>query len=196
MCKTVTYWKNIQRLKAIQEHELHSNDSEYDGWCGSTWYGWIWNRNSGWNWGWKWDRDHDADTWHVSTILGMQTLGVNNNTAAHVGLPQQTAGGGARKSAQSKYVKVWEGNLSGQRQGQPVFITRLEGYQSATASESLAANWPPTMQIIRLISQDHMNNKITQNIQQPHTVVFSYSSKYSAAAYSGFLSRIQLYCGP
>ncbi|KAI6703031.1 hypothetical protein NL676_012167 [Syzygium grande] len=51
------------------------------------------------------------------------------------------------------------GNLSGQRQGQPVFITKLEGYRSASASETLAANWPPTMHIVRLISQDHMNNK-------------------------------------
>ncbi|PWA44492.1 phytochrome and flowering time regulatory protein (PFT1) [Artemisia annua] len=92
-------------------------------------------------------------------VPGMQTLGVNNNTAANAGLSQQTSGGGALQSAQSKYVKVWEGNLSGQRQGQPVFITRLEGYRSASASESLAANWPPTMQIVRLISQDHMNNK-------------------------------------
>lgn len=41
-------------------------------------------------------------------VQGMQTLGVNNNTAANVGLPQQTTGGGALQSAQSKYVKVWE----------------------------------------------------------------------------------------
>ncbi|MBA0711271.1 hypothetical protein Golax_010469, partial [Gossypium laxum] len=55
---------------------------------------------------------------------GMQTLGVNNNSAASMPLSQQTSS--ALQSAQSKYVKVWEGNLSGQRQGQPVFITRLE----------------------------------------------------------------------
>ncbi|KAL8227647.1 hypothetical protein R6Q57_015231 [Mikania cordata] len=69
-------------------------------------------------------------------LQGMQTLGVNNTTVANVGLPQSTAGGNSLQSAQSKYVKVWEGNLSGQRQGQPVFITRLEGYRSATAAES------------------------------------------------------------
>ncbi|KAF6147161.1 hypothetical protein GIB67_036880 [Kingdonia uniflora] len=52
-----------------------------------------------------------------------------------------------------------QGGLSGKRQGLPVFITKLEGYRSASASETLAADWPPMMQIVRLISQDHMNNK-------------------------------------
>ncbi|KAK6921776.1 Mediator of RNA polymerase II transcription subunit 25, von Willebrand factor type A domain, partial [Dillenia turbinata] len=82
---------------------------------------------------------------------GMQSLGMNNSSAASTPMSQQTSSG--LLSAQSKY-----GNLSGQRQGQPVFITRLEGYRSASASETLAANWPQTMQIVRLISQDHMNN--------------------------------------
>ncbi|KAI3796194.1 hypothetical protein L1987_38859 [Smallanthus sonchifolius] len=113
----------------------------------------------------------------------MQTISVNNNTAANVGLPQQTTGGGGLQSAQSKYVKVWEGNLSGQRQGQPVFITRLEGYRSATASESLAANWPPTMQIVRLISQDHMNNK--QYVGKADFLVFRAMNQH------GFLGQLQ-----
>ncbi|KAF7827844.1 mediator of RNA polymerase II transcription subunit 25 [Senna tora] len=64
---------------------------------------------------------------------GMQSIGVNN-AAANMSLPQQTSG--ALQSTQSKYVKVWEGSLSGQRQGQPVFITRLEGYRSSSASET------------------------------------------------------------
>ncbi|CAI9278640.1 unnamed protein product [Lactuca saligna] len=64
---------------------------------------------------------------------------------------------GAVQSTKSKYVKVWEGNLFGLRRGQPVFITRIEGYLKASASETLAANWPPTMHIVRIISQDHMN---------------------------------------
>ncbi|XP_024987974.1 mediator of RNA polymerase II transcription subunit 25 isoform X2 [Cynara cardunculus var. scolymus] len=114
-------------------------------------------------------------------VQGMQSLGVNNNTAANVGLPQQTTG--ALQSAQSKYVKVWEGNLSGQRQGQPVFITRLEGYRSASASESLAANWPPTMQIVRLISQDHMNNK--QYVGKADFLVFRAMNQH------GFLGQLQ-----
>ncbi|CAH2033927.1 unnamed protein product [Thlaspi arvense] len=88
---------------------------------------------------------------------GIQQLGGSNSSAPNMQLSQPSSG--ALQTSQSKYVKVWEGNLSGQRQGQPVLITRLEGYRSASASDSLAANWPPTMQIVRLISQDHMNNK-------------------------------------
>lgn len=112
---------------------------------------------------------------------GMQSLGVNNNAAANVPLSQQTSS--ALQSAQSKYVKVWEGNLSGQRQGQPVFITRLEGYRSASASETLAANWPPTMQIVRLISQDHMNNK--QYVGKADFLVFRAMNQH------GFLGQLQ-----
>lgn len=89
---------------------------------------------------------------------GIQPHGVNNNSVPNMPLSQQTSNA-MQSAAQSKYVKVWEGTLSGQRQGQPVLITKLEGYRSASAPENLAANWPSTMQIVRLISQDHMNNK-------------------------------------
>ncbi|GLU04780.1 hypothetical protein SLE2022_219120 [Rubroshorea leprosula] len=109
---------------------------------------------------------------------GMQSLGVNNSSAASMPLSQQQ-----QTAAQSKYVKVWEGNLSGQRQGQPVFITRLEGYRSASASETLAANWPPTMQIVRLISQDHMNNK--QYVGKADFLVFRAMNQH------GFLGQLQ-----
>ncbi|KAK4341065.1 hypothetical protein RND71_039566 [Anisodus tanguticus] len=112
---------------------------------------------------------------------GMQPVGVNS-TAANMPLSQQQTSA-TLPSAQSKYVKVWEGNLSGQRQGQPVFITRLEGYRSAAASESLAANWPPTMQIVRLISQDHMNNK--QYVGKADFLVFRAMNQH------GFLSQLQ-----
>ncbi|XP_022854372.1 mediator of RNA polymerase II transcription subunit 25 [Olea europaea var. sylvestris] len=113
---------------------------------------------------------------------GMQPVGVNNNnSAANMPLNQQTSS--TVNSAQSKYVKVWEGNLSGQRQGQPVFITRLEGYRSASASETLAANWPPTMQIVRLISQDHMNNK--QYVGKADFLVFRAMNQH------GFLGQLQ-----
>ncbi|CAB4264979.1 unnamed protein product [Prunus armeniaca] len=112
---------------------------------------------------------------------GIQSLGANNSSAPNVPLSQQTSS--ALQSAQSKYVKVWEGNLSGQRQGQPVFITRLEGYRSASASETLAANWPPTMQIVRLISQDHMNNK--QYVGRADFLVFRAMNQH------GFLGQLQ-----
>ncbi|CAI9096269.1 OLC1v1032371C1 [Oldenlandia corymbosa var. corymbosa] len=112
---------------------------------------------------------------------GMQPLGVNNNPAGSMPVSQPTSS--TMQSAQSKYVKVWEGNLSGQRQGQPVFITRLEGYRNATSSETLAANWPPTMQIVRLISQDHMNNK--QYVGKADFLVFRAMNQH------GFLGQLQ-----
>lgn len=112
---------------------------------------------------------------------GMQSLGVNNSSGANMPMSQQSSNG--LQSAQSKYVKVWEGNLSGQRQGQPVFITRLEGYRSASACETLAANWPPTMQIVRLISQDHMNNK--QYVGKADFLVFRAMNQH------GFLGQLQ-----
>ncbi|WJX63144.1 Mediator of RNA polymerase II transcription subunit 25 [Trifolium repens] len=107
---------------------------------------------------------------------GMQPL-VNNAAAANMPLSQQTA------SSQSKYIRVWEGSLSGQRQGQPVFITKLEGYRSSSASETLAANWPPVMQIVRLISQDHMNNK--QYVGKADFLVFRAMNPH------GFLGQLQ-----
>lgn len=110
---------------------------------------------------------------------GMQALG--NNAAANMPLSQQTSGG--MQSAQSKYVKVWEGSLSGQRQGQPVFITKLEGYRNSSASESLASNWPSVMQIVRLISQDHMNNK--QYVGKADFLVFRAMNPH------GFLGQLQ-----
>ncbi|XP_054795673.1 mediator of RNA polymerase II transcription subunit 25-like isoform X1 [Prosopis cineraria] len=111
---------------------------------------------------------------------GMQPL-VVNNAAVNMPLQQQTSGG--MQSTQSKYVKVWEGRLSGQRQGQPVIITTLEGYRSFSASESLASNWPQTMQIVRLISQDHMNNK--QYVGKADFLVFR------AMNPNGFLAQLQ-----
>ncbi|XP_052726065.1 mediator of RNA polymerase II transcription subunit 25-like isoform X2 [Vigna angularis] len=110
---------------------------------------------------------------------GMQSI--VNNAAANKPLSQQTSGG--MQSAQSKYVKVWEGGLSGQRQGQPVFITKLEGYRNSSASETLAANWPSVMQIVRLISQDHMNNK--QYVGKADFLVFR------AMNLHGFLVQLQ-----
>ncbi|GAB2297059.1 hypothetical protein Dimus_031162 [Dionaea muscipula] len=110
----------------------------------------------------------------------MQSAQVSNSPA-NIPMSQQTST--SLPSVQSKYVKVWEGDLSGQRQGQPVFITRLEGYRNASASETLAANWPSTMQIVRLISQDHMNNK--QYVGKADFLVFR------AMQTHGFLTQLQ-----
>ncbi|XP_038720220.1 mediator of RNA polymerase II transcription subunit 25-like isoform X2 [Tripterygium wilfordii] len=115
---------------------------------------------------------------------GTQQLVASNNSAVSMPLSQQTSSAlQSGEAAQSKYIKVWEGNLSGQRQGQPVFITRLEGYRSFSAAENLAANWPPTMQIVRLISQDHMNNK--QYVGKADFLVFRALNQH------GFLAQLQ-----
>ncbi|XP_054824940.1 mediator of RNA polymerase II transcription subunit 25-like isoform X2 [Prosopis cineraria] len=111
---------------------------------------------------------------------GMQLL-VVNNAAANMPLQQQTSG--ALQSTQSKYVKVWEGSLSGQRQGQPVFITTLVGYRSFSASELLASDWRHTMRIDRLISQDHMNNQ--QYVGKADFLVFRALNPH------GFLAQLQ-----
>ncbi|KAH9315690.1 hypothetical protein KI387_024317, partial [Taxus chinensis] len=50
------------------------------------------------------------------------------------------------------------GLLGGQRQGKPVPICRLEAYRNITSPETLAADWPTSMQIIRLISEEHVTN--------------------------------------
>ncbi|XP_054824853.1 mediator of RNA polymerase II transcription subunit 25-like [Prosopis cineraria] len=81
----------------------------------------------------------------------------NPKPAANIPSQQQTSG--AMQSTQSNCVKVWEGILYGLRQGQPVFITRLEGHRSSSAFESLASDWPRTMEIVRLQSQDRMNDE-------------------------------------
>nr|XP_011463829.1 PREDICTED: uncharacterized protein LOC105351413 isoform X2 [Fragaria vesca subsp. vesca] len=88
---------------------------------------------------------------------GIQSLGANSSSVSNP-LSQQASS--ARQSAQSQYAKFWEGNLSFLgRRSQPVSITRLEGYRRASASETLAANWPPTLQIVRLIPQEPLNNR-------------------------------------
>lgn len=109
---------------------------------------------------------------------GVNSLSVNNSSAMNMPMPQQPNG-----QQQSKYVKIWEGTLSGQRQGQPVFICKLEGYRSGTASDTLAADWPETMQIVRLIAQEHMNNK--QYVGKADFLVFRTLNQH------GFLGQLQ-----
>ncbi|CAJ1932284.1 unnamed protein product [Sphenostylis stenocarpa] len=49
--------------------------------------------------------------------------------------------------------------------------------------ETLAANWPSVMQIVRLISQDHMNNK--QYVGKADFLVFRAMNSH------GFLGQLQ-----
>ncbi|KAJ4757046.1 Mediator of RNA polymerase II transcription subunit 25 [Rhynchospora pubera] len=110
---------------------------------------------------------------------GVNTMGMGNNSGMNMPLTQQQNA----QQSQSKYVKIWEGTLSGQRQGQPVFICKLEGYRSASASDTLAADWPSTMQIVRLIAQEHMNNK--QYVGKADFLVFRTLNQH------GFLGQLQ-----
>ncbi|PKI51888.1 hypothetical protein CRG98_027721 [Punica granatum] len=98
-------------------------------------------------------------------LQGMQSLGAGNNPnpGPNMQLSQQPSS--ALQTAQSKYIKVWE------------------GYRSASASETLADNWPQTMQIVRLISQDHMNNK--QYVGKADFLVFRAMNQH------GFLGQLQ-----
>ncbi|KAG8049470.1 hypothetical protein GUJ93_ZPchr0009g189 [Zizania palustris] len=89
---------------------------------------------------------------------GVNSLGVTNSSAMNMPMVQE------QQQPPSKYALIWEGTLSGQRQGQPVFICKLEGYRSVTASETLATDWPETMQIVRLIAEEHMNNKFVSHV--------------------------------
>jgi len=108
---------------------------------------------------------------------GMQPL-VNNAAATNMPVSQQTT------SAQPpKYIKAWEGTLTGLRQGKPVFISKLEGYRSSAASETLTADWPTGMQIFRLIPQEHMNNK--QYIGKADFLVFRAMNQH------GFLGQLK-----
>ncbi|KAF3781629.1 Mediator of RNA polymerase II transcription subunit 25 [Nymphaea thermarum] len=110
---------------------------------------------------------------------GVHSLGVNNNSSVNMAMTQSSAA----MQQQSKYVKIWEGALSGQRQGQPVHICKLEGYRHVNSSESLASDWKPTMQIVRLISSDYMNNK--QYLGKCDYLVFRVLNQH------GFLSQLQ-----
>ncbi|KAL3692434.1 hypothetical protein R1sor_006085 [Riccia sorocarpa] len=83
---------------------------------------------------------------------------LSSTTSASVSSHHPTAG--APQPQGFKYTKLWEGILAGQRKGNivPIPICKLEAYRQ-TSSETLASDWPPTMQIMRLIPQDYMNQK-------------------------------------
>ncbi|CAN6373458.1 unnamed protein product [Urochloa humidicola] len=109
---------------------------------------------------------------------GVNSLGGSNNAAMHVPIGQHS---NAQKPPPN-YVKIWEGNLAGQRQGQPVFICKLESW-SGTASEILAEGWPETIQIVRLIAQEYMNNK--QYVEKADFLIFRTLNQH------GFLQQLQ-----
>jgi len=94
-----------------------------------------------------------------SIQLGLLGLGAGNSPAGNLSLPSTATVAQQPAATQEKYIKVWEGLLGGSRQGKPVPICRLEGYRNIRSSEIIAADWPSSMQIIRLISQDHITSR-------------------------------------
>ncbi|KAI3714407.1 hypothetical protein L1987_73008 [Smallanthus sonchifolius] len=95
-------------------------------------------------------------------VHGMQSVGVNN-MGTNVGLTQQTSS--ALQSGRPKYVKIWE------------------AYGSSSSTESLTEDWPSTLLIDKLISQDHINNK--QPIGKYEFIVFRALNQH------GFLGQMQ-----
>ncbi|CAA2955206.1 Hypothetical predicted protein [Olea europaea subsp. europaea] len=64
-----------------------------------------------------------------------------------------------------------------------LFLSSLDNDALSQPVHVLAANWPPTMQIVRLISQDHMNNK--QYVGKADFLVFRAMNQH------GFLGQLQ-----
>ncbi|RCV11237.1 hypothetical protein SETIT_2G170200v2 [Setaria italica] len=91
----------------------------------------------------------------IAQQAGANFLGVTNNFDINMPIGQHPNA----QQPPSKFVKIWEGTLTALRQGQSVFICKLEGYRSGASSEKLAADWPDTMQIVSLINQEDMNDK-------------------------------------
>jgi len=86
-------------------------------------------------------------------------LGAGNCASGNLQLPPTTTVAQQPAATQAKFAKVWEGLLEGSKQGKLVPICRLEGYRKISSSDTIAADWPGSMQIIRLISQDHITSK-------------------------------------
>lgn len=94
-----------------------------------------------------------------SIQIGLPGIGAGNSASGNLQLPPTATVSQQPAATQAKYTKVWEGLLGGSRQGRPVPICRLEGYRNISSSDTIAADWPSSMQIIRLISQDHITSK-------------------------------------
>ncbi|KAJ0667491.1 putative mediator complex, subunit Med25, von Willebrand factor type A [Helianthus annuus] len=82
------------------------------------------------------------------------------------------------QAGRPKYVKIWEGKLDGKRHGQTVMITRLEAYRRSSSAEPLVEDWPSTLLIDRLVSQDHMHTKYDPHISAHVVHNFTYFLLY------------------
>ncbi|XP_042756145.2 mediator of RNA polymerase II transcription subunit 25 [Lactuca sativa] len=115
----------------------------------------------------------------------MDSTEVNDSVATTVGPTQQTSS--ALKSDSSRlYVKLWEGDLTVESQGNSVFITKLQGYRNPQTSELIAKDWPLTMQIDTLIPEEEMINNCRKFTGKVDHIVFRALNEHST-----FLGRLQ-----
>ncbi|CAH1414015.1 unnamed protein product [Lactuca virosa] len=116
---------------------------------------------------------------------GMDSTEVNDSVATTMGPTQQTSS--ALQSDSSRlYAKLWEGDLTVERQGNSVFITKLQGYRNPKTSELIAKDWPLTMQIDTLIPEEEMKNNCRKFTGKVDYIVFRGMNERST-----FLGRLQ-----
>ncbi|KAL4180960.1 hypothetical protein AMTRI_Chr12g268760 [Amborella trichopoda] len=127
------------------------------------------------------------------TQMGQQTggLGINHNMLNSLGQAGMPSGMGTMIPTPGMTQQVQAGGLQpiGMNSGS---ANNMQIPQLASASQQpgqmryikiLAADWPPAMQIMRLISQDHMNNK--QYVGKADFLVFRALNRH------GFLDQLQ-----
>ncbi|XP_074318128.1 mediator of RNA polymerase II transcription subunit 25-like [Silene latifolia] len=119
-------------------------------------------------------------------VLGVQSVGLNNS-ASHIPVSQQANGStlnrplGSMGNVAQATVKVEPDTVPSVGSGYALLLKCL--INSLILNSRLAENWPTTMHIIRLISQDHMNN--TRYSCEADFLVFRAMNQH------GFLSQLQ-----
>ncbi|CAD6255377.1 unnamed protein product [Miscanthus lutarioriparius] len=109
-----------------------------------------------------WDNSDIAESSSQPNSMGMNRQSGINPLSSAMNVPF-----GLHQNAQQpppKYVKIWES-------------------WSGTVSKTVAADWPETMQIVRLIAQEHMNNK--QYVGKADVLIFQTLNQH------GFLGQLQ-----
>ncbi|XP_065638011.1 mediator of RNA polymerase II transcription subunit 25 isoform X3 [Quercus suber] len=90
-------------------------------------------------------------------------LGVSSHRGRSVSIVErsQHISGGTEISAaidlEHNYVMAWEGDISAKKKDKVIIVRRLKAYQKKSAPETLTADWPQTLQIVREIPQRLIN---------------------------------------
>ncbi|KAK7839910.1 mediator of rna polymerase ii transcription subunit 25, partial [Quercus suber] len=93
-------------------------------------------------------------------------LGVSSHRGRSVSIVErsQHISGGTEISAaidlEHNYVMAWEGDISAKKKDKVIIVRRLKAYQKKSAPETLTADWPQTLQIVREIPQRLINKTI------------------------------------